>query len=146
MDRILAILLFAGGVGYTLGVIHLYAAKPMEMLWALNTSGLIAVACLLNLLRSFRPTDGKLAVLSALACALVLADAVAFGWLIHNLWDPRAVGFAADAFLLMLFGLVPALRPKIKLLPLHMRIRPRRRKRTKPSPLSDSPDPQPDPQ
>ncbi len=130
VDRFLALLLLVAAGLFVWQAILLYGAKPLLLFWSLNGGGLMVLASLLSFLRSFRPTDLPLALLSALALAGVIADCAAFALLTKGaLLDPRPIAVGVLALLLILFSLVPALKPKAKFLPAHMLVRPKRRDR-----------------
>jgi hypothetical protein len=91
LDRILACILILGALGHGFGSYLAYKHEPVTMLWALSTSALWVLIGTINLLRSSRPTDRPLAWI---AFAWSLAHAIsgfAFGVLIGNVFDFRAL-------------------------------------------------------
>jgi hypothetical protein len=109
VDRVFAWILVLGGLGHGLGSYLGYRHEPVTMLWALSTSALGILVAALNLLRSGRTNDRPLAWIAfagSLACASV---GIAFGILIGNIVDFRAMWHAISALVLAGFSLNSAL-------------------------------------
>jgi hypothetical protein len=110
LDRILGWLLVIGSLLHAWGSWMAYANQPETLLWSLSASlaGLLIAA--LNLLRVNRPGDRTLAwvcVAGSLAWAVV---AFAFGRIIGNVLDPRALIHLLNALGLAALGLRFALK------------------------------------
>lgn len=101
IDRGLSCLLILGGIGHTFGVISFYQ-DPITLFWALTASVLIFLLAAVNLLRTWRPGDKGLAILTACGSAAYLLITIEFGRLIGGLIDPRVVLFGVIS--LGLFG------------------------------------------
>jgi hypothetical protein len=91
LDRILGWLLVVGSLLHALGSIASYRNMPITLVWALSGSlaGLLLAG--LNLLRVGRPNDRALAWVSFFGCLGWLAVALAFGKVIGNVFNPRAL-------------------------------------------------------
>ena len=109
IDRGLSALLILGGIGHTLGVLDFYK-DPHTLFWSLTASELIFLLAAINLLRSWRPGDRTLAVITACASAAYLVFTLRFGQLIGNLADFRVLLFGAISLGLLWFGLRDAVR------------------------------------
>ena len=109
IDRGLSCLLILGGIGHTFGVIGFYK-DAHTLFWALTASVLIFLLASVNLLRSWRPGDRALAILTACASAANLIITLRFGQLIGNLADFRVLLFGAISLGLLCFGLRDAMR------------------------------------
>ncbi len=105
VDRALSVLLILGGVGHTFGVLEAYRARPETLFWSLTASLLIFLLAAVNLLRSWRPGDRALAIITACASAGYLVITFRFGQLIGNMADPRVIVFALISLGLVGFGL-----------------------------------------
>lgn len=110
LDRILACILGLGAIGHGLGSCLGYKHEPLTMLWALCASILGLLLCAINLLRSGRPTDRPLAWICCIGTLAMAASAFAFGFLIGNVFDPRALGNGGTALALAAFSLRSATR------------------------------------
>ena len=111
LDRILACVLGLGAIGHGLGSYLGYKQEPLTMLWALCASILGLLLTAINLLRSGRPADRPLAWICFAGTLAMAASAFAFGALIGNVFDPRALGNGGTAVVLAAFSLRTALRP-----------------------------------
>jgi hypothetical protein len=109
VDRALSCLLILGGIGHTFGVIGFYH-NPHTLFWALTASVLIFLLAAINLLRTWRPGDRGLAILTACASAAYFVVTLRFGELIGSLVDPRVILFGLLSLGLTLFGLRDAMR------------------------------------
>ena len=109
LDRILSGLLILGALGHTLGVMKFYKGQPHPLFWALSGTVLILLLAAINLLRSARPHDQGLAWLAASGSAAYMVISIAFGFLVKNPFDLRAVIFALTALGLTAFSLRTAL-------------------------------------
>ena len=109
IDRGLSFLLILGGVGHTYGVLHFYK-DPHTLFWSLTATVLIFLLAAVNLLRTWRPEDRGLAVITACASAAYLVITLRFGQLIGDLTDFRVILFGVISLGLMLFGLRDAMR------------------------------------
>jgi hypothetical protein len=94
IDRGLSFLLILGGVGHTLGVLDFYK-DAQTLFWALTATELVFLLAAINLLRSWRPNDRTLAVITAIASAAYLVFTLRFGQIIGNLVDFRVMLFGA---------------------------------------------------
>ena len=99
-DRLLSVLLVLGAIGHTLGVLKFYRGQPHPLFWALCATLLILLLAAVNLLRADRPGDHGLAWVAAGASAAYVGVSIAFGVLVGNPWDVRALSFAAVALCL----------------------------------------------
>ena len=111
LDRILACVLGLGAIGHGVGSCLGYRHEPLTMLWALCASILGLLLAAINLLRSGRPADRPLAWICFAGPIAMAASAFAFGGLIGNVLDPRALGNGGTAVVLAAFSLRTALRP-----------------------------------
>jgi hypothetical protein len=109
IDRGLSCLLVLGGIGHTFGVIGFYQ-DPVTLFWALAASVLIFLLAAINLLRTWRPADRPLAILTSCGSAAYLIISLGFGWVIGSLTDPRVILFAVLSLGLLGFGLRDAIR------------------------------------
>jgi len=100
VDRIFGWLLVVGGLLHAGGSWRSFHNDPSQLLWALSGSLAALLVAALNLLRTGRPADRPLALVSFFASLAWLAVAVGFGVLIGNLADPRAVIHALNAAVL----------------------------------------------
>ena len=98
-DRILAWLLVLVGVLHGVGSCLGYKHEPLTLLWALSASLFNLETAAINLLRARRPSDRPLAWIAFAGSLALAASAFAFGALIGNVLDVRALvnGFAALA-------------------------------------------------
>ena len=110
IDRGLSVLLILGGIGHTFGVIGFYH-DPITLFWALAASVLIFLLGAINLLRTWRPGDRALAILTTCGSFAYLIVTIGFGRVIGSLIDPRVILFGALSIGLMAFGLRDAMRP-----------------------------------
>lgn len=108
-DRVLGWLLFLGGIGHGLGSLKAYGHSPELLLWAECTTLAGWFLAALNLLRAGRPTDRSLAWVSFAGCLGWAVFAVAFGRLIENMLDFRALINLILALVLAGFSLRTAL-------------------------------------
>ena len=111
IDRGLSALLILGGVGHTFGVMRFYK-DPHTLFWSLTATVLIFLLAAVNLLRTWRPGDRGLAVITACASAAYLVITLRFGQLIGNIADFRVILFVVISLGLMLFGLRDAMRSR----------------------------------
>jgi len=109
VDRILSGLLILGAIGHTLGVIKFYRGQPHPLYWSLCATLLIVLLAAVNLLRADRPRDVGLAWVATGANLAYVGISIGFGVLIGNLFDVRAVTFAAVALGLAILSLRGAL-------------------------------------
>lgn len=109
IDRGLSILLILGGIGHTLGVLDFYK-EPHALFWSLTASELIFLIAAINLLRSWRPNDRALAIITALASAAYFVFTLRFGQVIGNLFDFRVILFGALTLGLTAFSVSDALQ------------------------------------
>ena len=109
IDRGLSALLIVGGVAHTFGVLHVYK-DPQTLFWALTATVLIFLLAAVNLLRTWRPRDRALALITTCGSAVYLIVTLEFGRLIGNLMDFRVVLFLIISVGLAGFGLRDALR------------------------------------
>ena len=109
--RGLSMLLILGGVGHTLGVLNFYK-DPQTLFWSLTASELIFLLAAINLLRTWRPGDRALAVITAAASAVYLLFTLRFGQIIGNIADFRVVLFGVITLGLTAFGIRDALRAR----------------------------------
>jgi hypothetical protein len=93
LDRVLSCLLILGGVGHTAGTFVGYWNKPDLFLWSLCASGFIFLLGFVNLLRAGRRGDRALGWLTLIFNLGWLTASIAFGKLIHNMYDFRVLGF-----------------------------------------------------
>jgi len=112
VDRGLSVLLILGGVGHTFGVLDFY--KDLQTLfWSLTASELIFLLAAINLLRSWRPLDKALAVITAAASLSYFGFTLRFGQIIGNLFDFRVILFGALTLGLTAFSMRDAFqRPR----------------------------------
>jgi len=109
IDRGLSCLLVLGGIGHTFGVIGFYE-DPVTLFWALTDSVLIFLLAAMNLLRTWRPSDRALAILTSCGSAAYLVVSLGFGRIIGSLTDPRVILFAVLSLGLLGFGLRDVIR------------------------------------
>jgi hypothetical protein len=109
VDRVCAWLLFLGGIGHGLGCLKAYSQNPEMLLWAECTTLAGWLLAGLNLLRVGRPTDRALAWVSFAGCLAWVIMAVAFGRLVGNMLDFRALINLILALALAAFSLRTAL-------------------------------------
>jgi len=109
VDRVCGWLLFLGGIGHGLGCLKAYSHNPEMLLWAECTTLAGWLLAGLNLLRVGRPTDRALAWVSFAGCLAWGGMAVAFGRLVGNMLDFRALINLILALTLAAFSLQTAL-------------------------------------
>jgi len=109
IDRGLSCLLILGGIGHTFGVISFYE-DVITLFWALTASVLIFLLAAINLLRSWRPADRALAIVTTCGSAAYLVITLEFGRLIGSVLDPRVILFSVISLGLIGFGLRDAMR------------------------------------
>jgi hypothetical protein len=109
VDRICGWLLFLGGIGHGLGCLKAYGHSPELLLWSESATLAGWLLAGLNLLRVGRPADRTLAWVSFAGCLGWVVVAVAFGRLIENMLDFRALINLALALALAAFSLRTAL-------------------------------------
>jgi phosphoglycerol transferase MdoB-like AlkP superfamily enzyme len=109
IDRGLSCLLILGGIGHTFGVIGFYH-DPETLFWALTDSVLLFLLAAVNLLRTWRPGDRALAIVTSCASAANLIITLGFARLIGSYADPRVILFAVLSLGLLGFSLRDALR------------------------------------
>lgn len=109
IDRGLSALLILGGIGHTLGVLDFYK-DPHTLFWSLTASELIFLLAAINLLRTWRPADRTLAILTSCASAAYLVFTLRFGQLIGNMTDFRVILFGVLTAGLTAFGLRQAMQ------------------------------------
>jgi hypothetical protein len=71
---------------------------------------LIFLLAAINLLRTWRPGDRGLAIITSCASAAYLVITIRFGQLIDNVADPRVIFFGIISLGLIAFGLRDAMR------------------------------------
>ena len=99
-------MLILGAIGRTLGDVKFYRGEPHPLYWA---TLLILLLAGINLLRVDRPDDHGLAWVAAGASAAYVVVFIAFGFLVDNPLDFRAVSFALVALGLTILGVRGAL-------------------------------------
>jgi hypothetical protein len=106
IDRTFGWLLVLGSLGHTIGT--LMWTQPMSgiFIWSLGSSLAAALLGVLNIVRAGRPDDKTLATISAIGTACWALLALGFGKSIGNLLDPRAVGHAMIAVVLVIFSVI----------------------------------------
>jgi hypothetical protein len=104
IDRGLSVLLILGGIGHTYGVLNYYQNAD-ALFWSLTASVLIFLIAAINLLRTWRPTDRGLAIITSCESAAYLVITLRFGELVHNLADFRVILFGLLSLGLTAFGL-----------------------------------------
>ena len=109
LDRGLSCLLILGGIGHTYGVLNFYK-DPITLFWSLTATELIFLLAAINLLRTWRPGDRALAIVTSCASAAYLVFTLRFGQLIGDLTDPRVILFGVLSAGLAAFGLRQAMR------------------------------------
>src|SRR5437868_2843731 len=109
IDRGLSGLLILGGIGHTFGVIGFYH-DPETLFWALTDSILVFLLAAVNLLRTWRPGDRALAIVTSCASAANLVITLGFGRLIGSFADPRVIFFAVLSLGLLGFSLRDAMQ------------------------------------
>src|SRR3954453_11599160 len=109
IDRGLSALLILGGIGHTYGVLNFYK-DPHPLFWSLTATVLIFLLAAVNLLRTWRPGDRTLAIITACASAAYLVVSLRFGELIGDIADFRVILFGVISLGLMLFSLGDAMR------------------------------------
>src|SRR5271157_5060019 len=111
VDRIFAWILILGGLLHGAGSFLMYKNQPMTMLWSMCATLLTLLIAAINLLRVERPSDRPLAWISFAGSLSWAVAAFAFGVLIHNIFDPRALVHVLSAVALAGFSLNAALKP-----------------------------------
>ena len=109
IDRSLSMLLILGGIGHTYGVLNFYK-DAHTLFWSLTASLLIFVLAAINLLRTWRPGDQTLAIITSCASAAYFVFTLRFGQLIGDLADFRVILFGVLTGGLTLFGLMQAMK------------------------------------
>lgn len=106
VDRGASVLLLLGAGLHSVGVRKFYAANFPAMLWAEIASFAILLLVGINWLRSMRPGDTALAVLSAFAAGGWLVIAAVCSQTLLNGWgDPRFILNALPSAVLLGFSL-----------------------------------------
>ena len=93
VDRVFSCLLFLAGIGHTLGSFAAYSAQPEILLWSLSASLFTFLLGAVNFVRASRSGDRVLSCITLLFNLCQMMAAIQFGRLIHNLFDPRVIGF-----------------------------------------------------
>jgi len=109
VDRGLSCLLILSGLGHTFGVLSFYR-DPQTLFWSLTATLLIFLIAAVNLLRTWRPGDRALAVITTCASAAYFLATLRFGQIIGNLADFRIILFGVLTLGLTAFGLRDAMR------------------------------------
>ena len=109
IDRGLSLLLILGGLGHTFGVLDFYR-DPQTLFWSLTASELIFLLAAVNLLRTWRPGDRALAVISAIASLAYFGFTLRFGQIIGDIADFRVIMFGLVTLGLTAFSIRDALR------------------------------------
>jgi hypothetical protein len=109
IDRGLSCLLILGGIGHTYGVLSFYK-DPHTLFWSLTATELIFLLAAINLLRTWRPGDRALALVTSCGSAAYLAFTLRFGQLVGDLTDPRVILFGVLTAGLTAFGLRQAMQ------------------------------------
>lgn len=109
VDRGLSCLLILSGLGHTFGVLNFYR-DPQTLFWSLTATLLIFLIAAVNLLRTWRPGDRALAVITTCASAAYFLATLRFGQIIGNLADFRIILFGVLTLGLTAFGLRDAMR------------------------------------
>ena len=110
LDRIFGCLLALGAVGHGLGTFQAYRNTPMTLLWALSASFAILMLAAINLLRTARPGDRGLALISLVGCLIWAGFCLWFGRLIGNFFDFRPLVNLIVSLVLAAFSLRALLR------------------------------------
>jgi hypothetical protein len=110
LDRVFGWLLILGGVGHTAGTIIGYGSLHTEsgpelLLWSLSASLFIFLLGTVNLVRAGRHGDRTLAWITLIFNFCQLISVLQFGRLIHNMLDPRVIGFAIVTLVLCAMSL-----------------------------------------
>jgi hypothetical protein len=109
IDRGLSALLILGGIGHSYGVLNFYK-DPHTLFWSLTATVLIFLLAAVNLLRTWRPADRTLAIITACASAAYFVVTLRFGELIGDIADFRVILFGIISVGLTLFSLRDAMR------------------------------------
>ena len=104
VDRIFGWLLILGSAGHTAGTVMWTEPMSGIFIWSLGSSLAAAVLGVLNLVRAGRPGDKTLALITISGTALWAALALAFGFSIHNVLDPRPMIHFIVSIVLVIFG------------------------------------------
>ncbi len=99
-DRIVSCLLFLGGVGHSIGSFAAYGSKPELLLWSLSASLFLFLLGAVNFVRAGRSGDATLGWITLIFNLCQMVAAISFGRLIHNLLDPRVIGFVIFTLIL----------------------------------------------
>ena len=109
IDRGLSCLLILSGLGHTFGVLNFYR-DPQTLFWSLLATLFIFLIAAVNLLRTWRPGDRGLAVITTCASAAYFVATLRFGQIIGNIADFRIILFGMLTLGLTAFGLRDAMR------------------------------------
>ena len=106
IDRTFGWLLVLGSLGHTIGT--LMWTQPMSgiFIWSLGSSLAAALLGVFNIVRAGRPDDKTLATITAIGTGCWALLALGFGESIGNLLDPRVVGHAIIAAVLVIFSMI----------------------------------------
>jgi hypothetical protein len=104
-DRFFAVLLALGGLGHAVGSYRGYATVPISLLWAMTFSLFIWLIATLHLVRTTRRGDTPLALVCVVATIVQCSCALAFGFLIGKVTDPRVMTFLVIGVVLVGFAI-----------------------------------------
>jgi hypothetical protein len=104
IDRIFGWLLVLAAGGHAVGTI--LWTKPMSglFIWSLGSSLAAGLLATLNIVRTARPDDKTLAVITAIGTACWAIVALSFGISIGNVLDPRPLGHVIISIVLVIFS------------------------------------------
>lgn len=112
VDRAFGWLLVVGGLLHAFGSWSSYGSTPEVLLWALSGSLAALLLAALNLMRVTRPEDQVLAWVCVAGSMAWIVVAIAFGVVVGNVLDPRALIHTVNAAVLAAFSIHTALRAR----------------------------------
>jgi hypothetical protein len=104
VDRTFGWLLILAAFGHTAGTLKWIPFMSGMFVWSMGSSLAAGLLGALNIVRAGRSADTTLAAITLVGTASWMVLALAFGQSIGNLLDPRALGHAIIASVLVVFG------------------------------------------
>lgn len=106
VDQVFGVLLILGACGHTAGTLLWLPAMSPMWIWSLAGALAVGVLGVLNLVRTARPHDRTIALITTIGTAIWAMLALAFGKSINNLLDVRALVHFVDSVVLVCFGIL----------------------------------------
>jgi hypothetical protein len=104
VDRTFGCLLILAALGHTAGTLKWIPFMSGMFVWSMGSSLAAGLLGALNIVRAGRSADTTLAAITVAGTAAWMVLALAFGQSIGNLLDPRPLGHAIIAGVLVVFG------------------------------------------